>query len=181
MHAYCRALHNRVLNGLRIINAATGIPPSWACKDGVREAVKGIQQALHGNQGGLDINLWRWKFLWFPADRSHRPPAYGSFSKKRSAHALVIVCTAFMCFYTWLYISVGMVKNNMTGACVTLIPIAWCAVGAAHKGSHACVPQFQNPCIALPDSLMCMFASEMLWSHACWQQGGDAAQPLGQR
>lgn len=63
---------------------STGMPPSWARKEGTREAVQQIQQATQ--QGDMSIALYRWKFLSFPAD-SHRPPYHGSFQKLR--HALL--------------------------------------------------------------------------------------------
>lgn len=70
-----------------------GLPPSWARKAGVAEAVGAVQQQLERDNMPLSsIRLWRRKLLAFPADRGPRPPAYGSFSRTRCMQQCTHLC-----------------------------------------------------------------------------------------
>ena len=58
------------------------MPPSWARKAGVAEAVSALQQQLEHDDTPLQgVRLWRRKLRFFPGDKGPRPPAYGSFSR----------------------------------------------------------------------------------------------------
>ena len=62
------------------------MPPSWARKAGVAEAVAALQQQLERDGMPLSsVRTYRRKLLAFPADKGPRPPAYGSFSRARCA------------------------------------------------------------------------------------------------